>query len=523
MRFCKYIFVLLMVAFYSNLNGQSKIKCDLLEIAQRAFDKSPIMMRSAFTIQDAEANLQVQTSIFDFNSYSSLSLRNSNYSLFDADPRNQFVDKVLKSNTTDFSAGFRKLLRSGQTTDISLNYGFNNSNLPFNSFNENVGAYWGNHLSTVNVSMTQPLMRGRGRDIATISERTSYLFIENTKRNNEFVNSSEILQIGFAYWNYYTAFKNLEIYKQNESRVRNVLGITNELVKADKKPSGDIVQIKADLVNQEKLTILAEQNLYETRLNLGRVIGLSNEESLLLDVPLNEFPTISTSDYRINLDKNAFIKLAKEKRADLKAVRKISEALVMRYKLAENNTKPQLDLTGFIFHGSASTGNGIGETFSSFTNNQGRNMGAGAKLTFTFPVNNNLAKGNLAKSNIALNDQKVANENLQRNIELNISNALNNLNNSVLILEKAKEALDNYKEAFSNEQAKFQTGLTTILSLILFQERLTSSELQYLQAYQQFANSIVNLRHETGTLITQDNKGFSIDSKAFYLIPNTDN
>ena len=92
-----------------------------------------------------------------------------------------------------------------------------------------------------------------------------------------------------------------------------------------------------------------------------------------------------------------------------------------------------------------------------------------------------------------------------------------------MILEKAKEALDNYKEAFSNEQVKFQTGLTTVLSLILFQERLTSSELQYLQAYQQFANSIVNLRHETGTLITQDNKGFSIDSKAFYLIPNTDN
>jgi outer membrane protein TolC len=272
------------------------------------------MKRSAFTIQDAEANLQVQRSVFDFNSYANLGVRNSNYSLFDADPRNQFVSKVLKSNTTDFSAGFRKLLRSGQTTDISLNYGFNNSNLPFNSFNENVGAYLGNHLSTVNVALTQPLMRGRGRNIATIGERTSYLFIENTKRNNEFVNSSEILQIGFAYWNYYTAFKNLEIYKQNESRVRNVLGIANELVKADKKPAGDIVQVNADLVNQEKLTIQAEQNLYETRLNLGRVIGLSNEESLLLDIPLNEFPTILTSEYRNNLDKNAFIKVARERK-----------------------------------------------------------------------------------------------------------------------------------------------------------------------------------------------------------------
>jgi outer membrane protein len=523
MRLWNIIFIFLLVVYYSNLYGQSKIKCDLIEIASRAFETNPILKRSAYTIQDAEANLQVQRSVFDFNSYSGLTLRNSNYSLFDADPRNQFIDKVLISNTTDFSAGMRKKLRSGQTTDISLNYSFNNSNSPYNNFSQNVGAYWGNHLSTVNFSLTQPLMRGRGRDIATMLERTSHLYIENSKKNNEFTNSYEILQIGYAYWNYYTAFKNLDIYKQNESRVRNVLGITKELVKADKKPAGDLVQVNADLANQEKLTIRAEQYLYEARLNLGREIGLSNEESLLLDIPLNEFPTISTSEYRNNFDKNTFIKIAREKRGDLKAVRKISEALQMQYKLAENNTKPQLDLTGFIFHGSASAGNGIGDTFSSFTNNQGRNMGVGAKLSFTFPVNNNLAKGNLAKSNIALNDQKVVNDNLQRNVELNISNALNNLNNSVLVLEKAKEALDNYKEAFSNEQVKFQTGLTTILSLILFQERLTSSELQYLQAYQQFANAIVNLRHETGTLILQDNKGFTIDQKAFYIIPNTDN
>lgn len=41
-----------------------------------------------------------------------------------------------------------------------------------------------------------------------------------------------------------------------------------------------------------------------------------------------------------------------------------------------------------------------------------------------------------------------------------------------------------YKEAFRNEQEKFQTGLTTLLNVILFQERLTSSELDYLQAQQ---------------------------------------
>ena len=519
----KVIFILLSVVCFDNLYGQSKIKCDLIELSFKAFDKSPIIRRSLFSIQGAEANLQIQQGVFNMNSFAELSLRNNRYNLFEADPRNQFIDKVLNTNMASYSAGLQKRLRTGQITEVSLNYGLNKNNFPFDNFNENVGKYWGNHSSTLNFSLTQPLLRGKGRNIATTFEKTAQLYIENSKKNNEFTNSYELLQIGLAYWDYYTAFKSLEIYQQNESRVRNVLSITNELVKADKKPAGDVVQVNADLANQEKLTIMAEQSLYQARLNLGRTIGLSNEESLLLDTPINDFPTIAESAYRNDFDKNDFIKVAKEKRGDLKAVKKLAEALDIQYKLAQNNVKPQLDLTGFASYGGVSMGNGVGEVFSTLTNYQGRNTGVGAKLTFSFPVDNNVAKGNLIKSNVAISDQKVYNDNLQRNIDLNISNSINNLNNSVLSLKKSEEALGYYKETFNNEQVKFQTGLTTILTLILFQERLTSAELRYLQAYQQFANAIILLRHETGTLINQDNTGFTIDRKAFYSIPNTDN
>lgn len=517
------LLILLLVVCFGNLFGQSKIKCDLIELSQRAFDKSPIIKRSSYSIQSAEANMQIQQGAFNISSFSELALRNNRNNLFEADPRNQFIDRILNTNTINYSVGLQKRLRTGQLTAVSLNYGLNKNNFPFDSFNENVGAYFGNHSSAISLSFTQPLFRGKGRNIATAFERVSHLYIENSKKYNEFTNSYELLQIGLAYWDYYTAYKSLEIYKQNEDRVRNVLSITNELVRADKKPAGDVIQVNADLANQEKLTILAEQSLYQARLNLGRVIGLNNEESILIDAPLNDFPTIEQSAYKNDLDKNTFIKIAKERRGDLKAVRKLAEALDVQYKLAENNVKPQLDLTGFASYGGVSMGNGFGEVFSTLTNFQGRNTGIGARLTFSFPISNDVAKGNLVKSNVAINDQKVYNDNLLRNVELNISNSINNLNNSVLALKKSEEALNYYKQVFKDEQVKFQTGLTTILNLILFQERLTSAELRYLQAYQQFANSLIVLRHETGTLISPENNGFTIDRQSFYSIPNTDN
>jgi outer membrane protein TolC len=314
MRFYKFICVLFTGIGVTNFYGQSKISCDLVGISNIAFEKNPTIKRSAYSIKSAEADFQIQRSVFDVNLFSELAVKTNRYTLFAEDPRNQFMDKVLKTNTLDFSAGLRKRLRTGQITDISLKYGFNNNNFPYDSFNQYVGAFWGNHVSSVNLSLTQPLLRGRGKDVTTISERISQLYIENSRSSNEFTNSNTILQIGQAYWNYYLAYKSLEIYKQNEGRVRNVLDVTKELIKADKKPAGDLAQVNADLANQEKFTALAEQNLYEARINLGRAIGLSNEESLQLDLPANDFPTIPESEYRSGLDKMAFIRIAKEKK-----------------------------------------------------------------------------------------------------------------------------------------------------------------------------------------------------------------
>ena len=515
-----YFFFSVLIVAVNNLYSQSKIKCDLIEISSIAFNKNPNIKSTYYAVQTAEAGVQVQAGTFDYNLNSALSYQTGRYNLYDADPRTEFIDRSLKSNAVDFSAGLQKKFRTSQIIDLGVKYLYNDSNFPYNSFNEYVGPFYGNHTGVVNLSLTQPLLRGRGKRIATIGERVSNLYIDKNKYDYEFTNSYEILQIGVAYWNYYTAFKSLDVYIQNEARVRNLLDMTTELVKADKKPQGDLAQINADLTNQERLTVVARQNLYNARINLGRAIGLSDEESQQLGIPANDFPAVAGSGYNENINKDVFIKTAVENRGDIKAVKKITEAVELQYQLAENNRKAQLDLTGFVYYGSTSTGNGVDKTLTSFVNNQGQDVGGGARLTFLFPLNNNIAKGNYSISKIAVKDQAVISDNTQRNIALNVNIAFNNLNNSVLIVEKAKESMAFYQEAFNNEQIKFQMGLTTLFNLMQFQERFTYSELEYLNAQQQFSNAIISLRHETGTLVSKENLDFSVIQNAFYTVPN---
>lgn len=520
MRSAKSISGIFFICLSNFVFSQSVINGDLIDLSSLAFNKSPDIQRNYYSIQESEAELQIQKSIFDYNLNSELAYQKNNYWLFDTDTRNLYVDRILKSNTLDFYSKLQKKIRSGQTLKLDVQYSFNNDNFPYNNFNQFIGPKIGDYTQILKLSMVQPLLRGRGRRITTISERVAELYIEITKENSVYANSYEILQIGNAYWNYYTAYKNLEIYLENEKRVRNVLEMTQELVKADKKPAGDLSQIYADLANQEKQTVIAQQNLYNAKLSLGRIVGLSDSESRQIGDPQNEFPTTAESGVAENLNEEYFTNLALQNRNDLMAAQKTKTAVEMQYVLAENNKKPQLDLEGFFFYGSASQGNGRNYRLSSLVNDEGRYLGGGAKLTFSFALNNNLAKGNLYRSRVALNDQNVVTQNLQRNIELNISTAVNNLSSSILILERSKTALENYRKAFADEQLKFQTGLTTLLNLILFQERLTNSELQYLQAQQNFALSILNLRHETGTLISQDAKGFKINRESYYSIPN---
>lgn len=516
-----FLFCILLIS--SLLYSQSKIKCDLIEVSTIAFSKNPNIKFANYAIQNAEGNFLIQKSIFDFNLNSEIAYKNDRYNLLDADSRNKYVDKTLKSNSLDVSAGLQKALRSGQILDLSLNYNYKDSNYPYNNFNELVGPFYGNHLSTVNLQLTQPLLRGRGAKITTALEKAAVFYINKSKYDSEFTNSYEVEQIGIAYWNYYTSYKSLAIYLQNENRVRDVLNMTIELVKADKKPESDLAQVNADLSNQERLTASAKQDLYNARLNLGRVIGLIDEESQKLDIPVNDFPTISESGYVGSINKEALIKLAKDNRGDVKANGEEYKAVELQYLVAENNLKPVLNLSAFAYYGSTSAGNGIDESWASLTNNQGRDLGGGAKLTFAFPLNNNLAKGNYAIRKIALQNQSTINENTQRNIELNIDIAINNLINNALIVKKSQEAYGFCLNAYNNEQIKFQAGLTTLLNLMIFQERLTSSELQNLSAREQFSNAILILRHETGTLISKEELGFKITQNAFYTIPKTEN
>jgi len=489
--------------------------CELTNLYQLVLSKSPTLERQNIQNRMARIDKQSAASQFDYQIFSDLSFNRSGRYFFDLDPLKDIVGEQLKTNNLSLSGGVQRVFRTGLTARANIQYARIGDNLPFNSFNESVDPFIYNNQTSTSLSLTQPLLRGRGRNITTANEKVANTAIERERFNTAFISSNEVHGMILRYWQYLTATKSSKIYQENEERIRAVLEVTNELIKAEKKPMAELLQVQADLKNQERQTISAKQTEYNARQNLGRQIGLTTVESEWIGLPENDFPTIDEIESNLNLQD--FLDIAYQNRADIKTINKSLEILRVYLEIANNNVKPQLDLTGSVNFGGSDVGNGVDRFFSALGQREGRNYQVGVGLKYLFPINNNFAEANQLNNQLQYNDQEIFLENQLRNIELNVSIAFNNLLNSIETLKKSKQALTYNEEVFKNEQFKFKNGLTTLLNLILFQERLTFAQLNFIQNQQQFANAISNLRFETGTIFSENKNTINLD--LFYSLP----
>ncbi len=518
----KVLYILpLCLLWYGLLEGQNTtVKCDVIGLLKETMDYNPVFQRQQIQGRRLQANRQAAAGFFDYQLTGNLSGSRSGLRLYDADPRINLAGNQLRTNNLSLSGGIQQTFRSSLVASANVEYYRIGDNYPLNDYGENIGSFVPLNNVYTTVSLRYPLLKGSGRQIVTAGERMADISIERQQYDAVFISSEEILGTIAGYWQYLASFKMLEVYRSNESRIRSVLDITHELVKAEKKPTSDLLQVQADLKDKERQTILAEQQLFAARQNLGRLIGWDQEKSKTLGLPENEFPKLE--DLNVGTNLNQLLKISHRERADLKALRKSLQNYSISVQIAENETKPQLDLSAFAGYGGQDFGNGIGRFLTAFTQEQGRNFQVGFGLSYVFPVKNNQAKARLRDSRLLRTDQEIQLSNQIRNIELDVSIAYNNLLNSIEALKKSKQSLDFYEEVFNNEQLKFQSGLTTLLNLILFQERLTFAQLDYIQNQQQFAIAISDLRHETGTLWSQDlsNKQATLPPLfVFYTLP----
>ena len=511
--------ICLMLFLLSKENGVSQvdnIPADFVYLYDYVTQYHPDIKSSELQLECAISERQSARGVFDINLISDLSYSFDQNGLFNQDPRTDIIGSNLNAHNLSVSSGVSRRFRSGLDASVSLGYRRSTNNFPINAFNENIGPFIADNTTSVNVSLSYALLRNQGKDIITAGEGLADLNIAAQSSNLRTTVSQSVFSMTLAYWEYLLASESYKAFKANEVRVSQLLDKTKQLVEAERRPESDLIQIEADLQDKLRQTYFAAQQKVASKINLGRASGLDTDQSDGITDPLSRFPEALDVTEVPNLER--YLALARVHRPDLQVLREILKQFEINKSLAENNTKPQLDLRAFSSYSGFQNGNGLTNFLSALAQSQGRNYQTGLGLSYSFPVQNNFAKGAELKASFQLEDQQVRLDNTVRNIELNISIAHSNLLNSIETVEKAKSALDYYKEVYDNEQIRFQSGLTTLLNVIIFQERLTFAELDYLRAQFQQASAIAELRFRTGINTLLEGRSDTI-TDLFYTLP----
>jgi outer membrane protein TolC len=393
------------------------------------------------------------------------------------------------SHRTNYRLDVQKLFRNGLRFTPSLE--FHRADNSVSPIVTNQGR--------VSFSVTQPLLRGRGRDATAAQERFSEIDVDATTLDLRHATAQAALYTVVSYWRYLAADRRLRIFEDSEVRSRDLVEQTQALIDADNRPASDIKQMLANLSDRLAARIGADQILLQSRQELGLVMGLRFEEIALLGPPSDDFPDIPGRGQAVP-DYEMLSKEALERRADLEALRRRESQAQVLVRAAENGVKPQFDLVFNAGYAGIDEGTAFSRFFSPFQHRV-PGLNASLNLLYQWPAGNNAARGQLVRSHASRQQTYIQTSDLERTIRSNVLVARDNLLHSAERLRSSREAAELYRSAIEDERTKQQLGLATVIDLIVTEDRLTASLLEEVDAMLSYASAVAQLRFETGTLL----------------------
>ncbi|MGK5094261.1 TolC family protein [Deltaproteobacteria bacterium TL4] len=360
-----------------------------------------------------------------------------------------------------------------------------------------------------------PVLQGWGSDVngigvksAESSERSSIFDLQHT-------NSEAILQTAIAYWDYCAAQKILEIQKESKDQADLFLEQLKILVKEGERPKTDLKQLTANLADKLTNVIAAEQQLLDSRQQLGITIGLPFKQISTLPPTTDTFPEVPED---LNLDQQIYIDYALKRRADLKALRERKHSSELIKVAAQKNVKPQLDTTVSFGAIGITKGNGTGDIINSVLNNQAGPNVLGT-VSFRWPIANNTAYGMLESATASYQQAAISIRHLKRTIRSGVVRRISGLLSTIKKYRQSEFAVAQNREAVEIEREKLKLGFSTTLNVTVAQDRLTSALMGFISIQREYALSLLLLRYETATLVDLADDRYIINREHMFSVP----
>lgn len=358
-----------------------------------------------------------------------------------------------------------------------------------------------------------PLGRGFGAVSAAAREATAKADYEGRVKAASHTVATSLAATGIAYWDAAAAAERLKVLEASVSKQKEVVGITGDLVSVGYLAKVDLTRARGQQATAEAALDQARREDLAARIALAQAAGLNvrDAEPPGTSDPLPDLTGLEIPGAAEIAGGPDRVLAARE---DLAATRLFVEAAGFGVRAAEHDLRPRVDLSTRIFANSFAEVSGS-EALS------GRWIAPSYDLDLRaeHAVGNRTQKGRLLQVQAAESLQVIRLGEQERRVLSDIVELAGGLKAAQAEARAARLAVDGYREAMEAEMDKLGKRESSLLDVLLTEQRWTEARLAMITSQRDAAQLLTRLRFATGTLISGEGESRTVDTEVFTTLP----
>ena len=346
-------------------------------------------------------------------------------------------------------------------------------------------------ITSWTLGFTQPLLRGAGVDINTVTLRTARISEENNILSLQSTLISTITSVITTYRSYLQTFQKRGIAAESLERAKKQLTINEALVETGRLAGVELIQSQADIAQKEFDFLTSRNNLDSSQLSLIQVLDVNKASKI---VPVEEDKS-TLKLIKPNYEKSVEIALAN--RTDYLQALNNYEVSKMGLMVAKNSRLWDLSLTTSTSLSRSDPKFSVAERKLADAERVDYSVG----LSLTIPFGDPERHSSYVSSSIGLENSRIALRELKEGIEIDIKDRVRDIELRILQLDLARRARELTKKKLEVEMVKLKAGLTTNFQVVTFQNDLVTAENNETDSIINYKNALTNFDQALGTTL----------------------
>ncbi len=351
------------------------------------------------------------------------------------------------------------------------------------------------YLTTVRLSLTQPLLRGAGRDVYYAdldAARASRLSAQSAQ---ETAASQLLLDTLVAYWELYHASRAVEIQKKNLELAKTQRDEAAARVRTGSAAPVDVLSFETRIATIEEDVASARADERKRVAELARLIGTPDMAADAADTASTPGDPGPPPEDVFERTMQGSFELAKQR-----AALRLAE---VQARTADEPYRSRLDLDAYV----QASGLGNKDIPPAFDQLAGLGaVSAHVGLTYEAPLDGTQQRRERERASLAVASARQQLTAIEQRLRADVEKAVTQEEYSRRRVALATTTLDNAQRQLAAETEKFRTGSSTALQVREAEEQVRSAELRAGRARTDLVESGLTIEHLTGRLLERWSK-----------------